>query len=568
MKIKTLYIKSFANIQEETFDFGNSEGLTLLIGNNGSGKSSLLECISDIFSNLYFEEEGRAFKFVSPFQIVWELDGVDYTAAWDGSNLSKLSGGNAVSPLTPFRLPQGVVAIYSGESQRLWEHFYEPSYKNFISSINRSAAGGLVVPAYPRMLFLNRYYWHLSLLSLLCSDSAAIKKFCTDELGIGMVNEIKFTLNTANYQDYTVTDVLTFVKKLEGNNTFASLDAFKQFLLQSGVDSAMLFEYLYLAFTSKNKKIISDITVKFNQGLEVDALSEGGKKRLLIKAALEYAGQENTLFLLDEPDAHVHIKNKRQIVDTVKEYTTNRHVMMTTHSPSVCRFVKNIPSIVMMDKGKRVAVADQIEAGHKLTDDTTLYNVLFSTKNIVVTEGKTDCLYIKKALEKLTGSFPLLRTETEFIPIGGTDPEVDKDFLAKIAQLEGRKIIRLVDRDEAGLKCARALIGNENLKKVDITDFRAVNGRTDMFLLMLPPATGTNYSEDFLIEDYFDHAKVLAISKQYIDQKFTGPFNEFPKVKKDLKESLLPEFAKTTVNAADMEGFTTLLEKLETKLAE
>ena len=104
MKIKTFYIKSFANIQEETFDFGNSEGLTLLIGNNGSGKSSLLECISDIFSNLYFEEEGRAFKFVSPFQIVWELDGVDYTAAWDGSNLSKLSGGNAVSPLTPFRL--------------------------------------------------------------------------------------------------------------------------------------------------------------------------------------------------------------------------------------------------------------------------------------------------------------------------------------------------------------------------------------------------------------------------------------------------------------------------------
>ena len=48
MKIKTLYIKSFANIQEETFDFGNSEGLTLLIGNNGSGKSSLLECISGI----------------------------------------------------------------------------------------------------------------------------------------------------------------------------------------------------------------------------------------------------------------------------------------------------------------------------------------------------------------------------------------------------------------------------------------------------------------------------------------------------------------------------------------
>jgi 5S rRNA maturation endonuclease (ribonuclease M5) len=192
---------------------------------------------------------------------------------------------------------------------------------------------------------------------------------------------------------------------------------------------------------------------------------------------------------------------------------------------------------------------------------------LFSTKNIVVTEGKTDCLYIKKALEKLTGSFPLLKNETEFIPIGGTDPEVDKDFLAKIAQLEGRRIIRLVDRDESGLKCARALIGNDNLSKVDINDYRSLFGRTDMFLLMLPSING-NFSADFIIEDYFDHAQVSNLSKNHINSKFTGNFNSFPPVKKDLKEILLPEFAKTTTNAADFEGFRTLLEKLEAKLAE
>ena len=160
-----------------------------------------------------------------------------------------------------------------------------------------------------------------------------------------------------------------------------------------------------------------------------------------------------------------------------------------------------------------------------------------------------------------------MRTETEFIPIGGTDPEVDKDFLAKIAQLEGRKIIRLVDRDEAGLKCARALIGNENLKKVDITDFRALFGRADMFLLMLPSANG-NFSADFIIEDYFDHGKVTNLSKDYINAKFTGNFNSFPPVKKDLKETLLPDYANNSAEAADMEGFRTLLEKLETKLAE
>ena len=567
MRIKSLYIRKFANISEEHFDFGQSEGLTLLIGNNGSGKSSLLECLSDIFSNLFFEREGKAFSFKTPFEIAWEKDGVEYKAVWDGSALIKTIDGNPESPANQFWLPQRVVAIYSGESERLWKQFYEPSYRQFIASINTAVGGGMVAPAYPRMLFLNHFYWHLSLLALLCSDNESIKKFCKDELKISDVNKIKFVLNPDNYRNYAVSDVLTFVRKLETNPQFDSLDAFKQFLAANGIDSALLYEYLFLAFTSKQGKIISDIIVTFNQELEVDALSEGGKKRLLIKAALEYAGQEDTLFLLDEPDAHVHIKNKRFIVETVKEYTANRHVFMTTHSPSVCRFVENAPSIVMMDNGKQVAIADQIEAGHKLVDDSTLYNVLFSTKNIVVTEGKTDCLYIKKALEKLPDSYPLLRNETELVPIGGTDPEVDQDFLSKIAQLDGRRIIRLVDRDDAGLKCARKLIGNDNLKKVDINDYRTLFGRADMYLLMLPPTNG-HFSSDFLIEDYFDHGKVSNISKDHINAKFTGNFNSFPPVKKDLKETLLPDFAKTAAVAADLECFKTLLDKLEAKLGE
>ncbi len=567
MRIKTLYIKGFANIQDETFEFCGGDGLTLLIGNNGSGKSNLLECISDIFSNLYFEEEGKPPRFVSSFKIVWVIDGIEYTAEWDGVTLRKFSGGNAVSPVNPFRLPQRVVAIYSGESDRLWARHYEPSYKNFISSINKGVAGGLVLPSYPKMLFLNRYYWQLSLLSLLSSNSELIKKFWADDLGINKVNEIRFTLTPANYQNYAVTNVLDFAKKLEGNSTFASLEGFKQFLDSNGIDSAMLYKYLYLGFTSKGSKIISDIQVIFNNGLNVDALSEGGKKLLLIKAALEYAGQENTLFLLDEPDAHVHIKNKRFVVEAVKEYTTNRHIIMTTHSPSICRFVNKAQSIIMLDNGKRVEVSDQIEAGHKLVDDATLYNVLFSTKNIVVTEGKNDCLYIKKALEKLTGNFPLLRNETEFIPIGGTDSEVDQDFLAKIAQLDGRIIIRMVDRDDAGLKCARNLMGNQNLKKENVTGFSPICGRSDMFLLMLPSTSG-DVSKDFLIEDYFDHGKVADISKKYIDTDFKveDGFKGFPKVKEDLKKTLLPKFAKADANSTDMEGFRILLEKLEGKL--
>lgn len=53
MHIQSLYIKEFKNIKEQTFDLSSHNGLTLLIGNNGCGKSNILECVSSIFCNLY-----------------------------------------------------------------------------------------------------------------------------------------------------------------------------------------------------------------------------------------------------------------------------------------------------------------------------------------------------------------------------------------------------------------------------------------------------------------------------------------------------------------------------------
>lgn len=69
MHIQSLYIKDFKNIKEQTFDLSSHNGLTLLIGNNGCGKSNILECISSIFCNLY---QGRE-SFETDFTINYEM---------------------------------------------------------------------------------------------------------------------------------------------------------------------------------------------------------------------------------------------------------------------------------------------------------------------------------------------------------------------------------------------------------------------------------------------------------------------------------------------------------------
>ena len=53
MKLKSVYIEKYKNLSPLTIDFELGNGLTMLVGNNGSGKSNVLEAISGIFHDLF-----------------------------------------------------------------------------------------------------------------------------------------------------------------------------------------------------------------------------------------------------------------------------------------------------------------------------------------------------------------------------------------------------------------------------------------------------------------------------------------------------------------------------------
>lgn len=157
MHIQSLYIKDFKNIKKQTFDLSSHNGLTLLIGNNGCGKSNILECISSIFCNLY---QGRE-SFETEFSISYKTFD-DCTCNIEYKN-KKLSQGLTISAKgttgTPL-YPKRIIAIYSGEEQRMWEKYYLPSYSKYIKEINKQAQ----IVSWPLMLYLNKYYWDIALL--------------------------------------------------------------------------------------------------------------------------------------------------------------------------------------------------------------------------------------------------------------------------------------------------------------------------------------------------------------------------------------------------------------------
>ena len=53
MRLKSLWINGFKNLNDFNINFENKNSTTVLIGNNASGKSNILEAISAIFAGAY-----------------------------------------------------------------------------------------------------------------------------------------------------------------------------------------------------------------------------------------------------------------------------------------------------------------------------------------------------------------------------------------------------------------------------------------------------------------------------------------------------------------------------------
>ena len=530
MKIQSINITKFKNLNNLAIDISKHNGLSLIIGNNASGKSNFLEALSEVFYT-QFQNERTKLKY--------EIKYIDFAA-------KEITISNKAKAT---ELPKRVVAVYSGEEDRLWKMYYEKLYKKYIDNILKSAA-----IEFPKMLYLNKFYWEISLLCLLISDAIDVKEFVEKSLGITSVQEITFTKTNPPKANSTIK---AFVDSLQTTYTF------KAFKKQFNNDPD-LFLKLYLAFTDKDNKLISQVVIKLKNGLLVSHLSEGQKKQLLVKASLEFAGQEDSLFLFDEPDSHIHISNKSSIYNIISNpnYLNSRHIVITSHSPTLTKLFPS-ENIVLLENGTKKELATSFEASKYLVNDKDIYRLLFTDKHILIVEGKTDDLYISKAIEHFATDYPNLAFE--FLRAGGTDDENIKSLLDKIQTNTNRKIIIVVDRDEPGYKVYKKLFPLvapkkefKERKNISIEKYAA-----NTYFLMIPHRMGDQQTGDFMIEDYFKRDKVIELAKQMIDAKFIDnvPCSNFPKISEKIKSEALPKHCKTSI-ATDMEDFKVLLAKL------
>jgi len=399
MKITTLNIYNYKNL---TIELQNNSSIIALIGNNGSGKSNILEAISSIFYHLYNKKE-KDIPF--NFKLGYNIGGTQNVIVEKKNSSIRFTVNDKTYVDIQSFLPKQIVALYSGEENRLWSKFYQPLYLTFISGINKSETSGLgEYTLMPKMLYINKFYWHITLLCLLLSDATDTKTFCQQTLGLTKVNSIKFDFNKANYSNYSDSSVKAFFSLIDKKDEY-SLSELKEVITDASHSLDLVYKYLYIAFTPDRKKMLDNITIKYNdENLDIEDFSEGEKKMLLIKGALEFAGMEDSLFLLDEPDAHIHLSNKVQIKNVFNEYLATRQVILTTHSPTLTDILDD-DSLFMLTTGKLVPNKKQ-EILESVSGDfwnKFQQNSFIASKKpiILLLEGRHDKEHILNAFETL-----------------------------------------------------------------------------------------------------------------------------------------------------------------------
>lgn len=531
MKLKSLTIQGYKNLENITIDFSTNNGISLLVGNNGCGKSNILEAISAIFAGLY---KDRKFKPTFDYQLDYEVNGHEvnislhggaYHISVDSKSLSKSEFSANVD-----NLPTNLIACYSGESMRLWDAYYGMYYRDYIESIKKSTN----IPRLP-LVYINKYALEFALLVLYSFDFTVftdIADFCQRTLGIKSLRNITIIFNDSQkIKTWPTNEILNFVMALCKVDEMSkipsqidiSLEEYKENIAYLQNRERDLFFFLFGACMPKEDKIITNIILdlELHNGatIRVNDLSEGEKKNILITTILEVLADENSLILLDEPDSHIHISRKQALKETIVKYS-NRESVWTTHSPTLASAFEESNHIVGLgvDENNKTRIISKSTADLIAELTNGIWNIhqqnVFLSSNkpmTVLVEGKTDKIILEQAFKKLKHNYPSLNFDIFHCSGADNIPQLMLGLKTSDISWGKKKIIAIFDSDHEGVDGCNKTQAKYNKSR----------NKKGLYAFILPKSNAT-------IENFFPDQKFHdAYEASLIANPFTGSISEF-----------------------------------------
>ena len=373
MRINSLHIEDYYILQDFDIDF--SSNLSVLIGENGSGKSSVLECLAFIFGHLhkYFVLDDKTAEFIDGYRIDYTINGhnVYIESKYVSSKTNtfqpiiriddeELSIPQIKKRYGDFKvfLPEKVVLFYSGITEhlkKLHEHFEDKFIKKIIKQNNPYSLNPLKLPDDNPFMYVKKEYVSFVLLSLFVLDSVESKAIlrtigvdidgCTTTITLKKPYWAKFDKEDKDDRLWGMTGKIAtdFVNGLDyfgirNNKADAPEYVFYGSLMIRDLFSSFfnLLPNQVISFmdTLLCDDLLGAVNITWGEGISVDKLSEGEKQLILTVGLGLVLNKQNLLFLYDEPDVSLHPKWQQDFISSIiKGLDQESMAIITTHSP-------------------------------------------------------------------------------------------------------------------------------------------------------------------------------------------------------------------------------------------
>lgn len=385
MKLHSLHIRSeFKNLSNFSIDFDRSTSTTVLVGRNGTGKSNILEAITLIFRDLDLKIPPR-FSYKITYSCRDRKITVDANPDRKTQQGYQITEGDKNLTWSKFSsqpeiyLPSYVFGYYSGTSNRMEEHFDEHQNR-FYTDLLKNKDNPL-----RRLLYARPVHGHFALLAFFLETDLTIKEFLKKQLRIldldyalfvmrepvswkssegdprfwkargtvqGLLSKL-FDLALAplrikqdvrlGFRKSTKKEHLyLFLKNIEAVRQLAS--QYQQQDENGDLDQAKSQQAFFKALESTYiSELISEVRVNVkalnvNGSITFREMSEGEQQLLMVLGLLRFTREDESLYLLDEPDTHLNPSWGVRYLDFLEEIggtKKNSHVVMATHDPLV-----------------------------------------------------------------------------------------------------------------------------------------------------------------------------------------------------------------------------------------
>jgi predicted ATPase len=411
VKLDYLWVETFKNLQDFkiNFDENPNELFAVLLGRNGFGKSNLLEVLVVIFRDLFLgnvTEFGYELRYTlqrgEARVCVRSQPKTGSLSARFSFSVTKKDGTKAVLRRVDLKrstgrlwLPRHVFAYYSGPSDRLEEHF-RPQQRQFY----RDLLKGKESPFRP-MFYARPVHSNFVLLAFFTKEDPVGQQFLREKLGIEELESVLFVLRKPRWKGLPNGDprfwkaggtVQRFLAKLwdmslapmripgsipdglEWSKTqflylhLRNLESLRTLAQQAQTPSEFFKELESTYMSSLIHETRIRVKVRHYDGsLTFRELSEGEQQLLTVVGLLRFTKEEESLFLLDEPDTHLNPAWGMEYLETLQriaETGNDSQILIATHDPLMIAGMRRQQVLVLErdgETGKIVAEHPEID---------------------------------------------------------------------------------------------------------------------------------------------------------------------------------------------------------------